>query len=232
MHFLLVHGSWHGPWCWRDLIPLLESEGHQVTCADLPGYDEIYPSQVTYKDYYEYLEEKINQCKEPITLVAHSMSGIIAGPLADRLHQKLKHVFFIGAFLPQCGQSLLDVAISYDDSDIPKILQEDRVNGLHILDKDGAKETLYHGCSEEVKEWASNQLRPQPYAPLQTPLEWEDSFQGVDKRVYIVCEQDRDVSVTAQRDMARNHRCRVVNMNCGHFPFLSHPDQLAKILTM
>lgn len=231
MHYILVHGSWHGSWCWEKVVPLLEQKGHTVECVDLPGYEEIGTlAQVTYQDYYEHIEGILYRCDEPVILVAHSMSGIVVGPLADRMSSRVKHAFFIAAFLPAFGESLLDVAMRYDKSEIPSILEVDSVNRVHLLDSEGAKEALYHDCSSTVKDWATTQLRPQPYDPLETPVDWEDSFQGRDQRTYVICELDRDVEPRAQRDMLQCHPARVVSMNCGHFPFLSKPEELAEIL--
>ncbi len=231
MQYLLVHGSWQGPWCWEKIEPLLTRQGHKVTSVNLPGYEQKGPSTITYRDYYDYLEQKICEHEEPIVLVAHSMAGIFAGPLADRLDAKIAHAFFIAAFLPSFGESLLDVALRYEGSDLPKILQVDPVNKVHMLDKEGAKEAFYHDCSDEIKDWAVNLLRPQPYVPLETPLDWEDSFVFPHKRTYIVCENDRAVCALAQRDMAKLHQAKIVKFDSGHFPFLSHPEELCEVLT-
>ncbi|MCB1213424.1 MAG: alpha/beta hydrolase, partial [Chlamydiia bacterium] len=126
---------------------------------------------------------------------------------------------------------LLDVALRYCESEIPKILKIDTTNKIHIIDKAGAKNVFYHDCSTEIKKWASDRLLPQPYIPLETPLNWNDSLNSTNKRTYIVCENDKDVSVSSQRAMARLHRCRIVNLQCGHFPFLSHPKKISQILT-
>lgn len=231
MHYILVHGSWHGPWCWEKLVPFLKQNNHTVECVDLPGYEEKGAlSKITYQDYYDHLKKVVLGCNEPPVLVSHSMSGIIAGPLSDEIGEGIQHTFFISAFLPAYGESLLDVALRYDQSAIPSILEVDPVRKVHILDPKGAKKALYDDCSLDVQDWAVKQLRPQPYTPLETPLEWKDSFKRNDQRTYIICELDRDIEPRAQRDMLLKHPSKVISMQCGHFPFLSQPEKLAEIL--
>lgn len=93
MQYIFIHGSWHGFWCWQKLVPLLQKKGHQTECLDLPSHNSIEEAgKVTYQDYCDYVEQVILLYNEPITLVAHSMGGIIAVPLADRLEQVKQHV--------------------------------------------------------------------------------------------------------------------------------------------
>jgi len=230
MRYLLVHGSWHGPNCWDQLSPYLEKQGHNVDTFEFPGYGTDGPSEVTYRDYYDHLEQAISQYKEPIVLVAHSMAGIVAGPLSDRLAEKMCHCFFVSAFIPQHGESLLDVARRYEGSQIATVMQFDHSNKRHSLDTERAKEILYHDCTKKIKDLAAQKLRPQPFVPHQTPVEWKDDQPAKDKRTYIVCDQDRVLPPVAQLEMATQHGCRVIHMDSGHCPLLSQPKQLAKIL--
>ncbi|SCA64131.1 hypothetical protein SCG7086_CE_00050 [Chlamydiales bacterium SCGC AG-110-P3] len=62
MHYILVHGSWHGALCWEKVAPFLEQKSHTVECVDLPGYEKVAtPAQVTYQDYYDHIEEILLQ---------------------------------------------------------------------------------------------------------------------------------------------------------------------------
>lgn len=113
MQYILVHGAWQAGWCWKFLAAELRKRGHTVTCLDLPGHGtNAFPlSEVTYEIYYKNLEEEIKKYKEVI-LVAHSMSGLMAGPLLDRYPDRIAHLFLIAAFVAQNGQSLLDMALA------------------------------------------------------------------------------------------------------------------------
>lgn len=233
MQFVLVHGAWQGGWCWDPLKTLLLQRGHQVSCPDLPGHgsNRCPLSDVTYDMYYQSLENEITKYTEPVILVAHSMSGILAAPLLDRYPERISHLFLIAAFVAQNGQSMIDIAVAGGPSEIPPILIEDAKNNTQRLNLKKAKAALYYDCPSEVADWAISQLQPQPLAPLTTPVRWIDSGKTRHKRTYIFCEEDRDVHPTTQQNILEHYPCRVINLKAGHFPFLSIPEQLAELLS-
>ena len=73
-------------------------------------------------------------------------------------------------------------------------------------------------------------LQPQPVSPFMTPIYWKDSGKTINKRTYIFCEDDRDVHPITQQNILNKFPCEVVRIKAGHFPFLSKPKDLAKIL--
>ena len=233
MHYILVHGSWQGGWCWEFLAAELRKLGHSVLCFDLPGHGKNpFPlSKVTYDIYYQSLEAEIKKHSE-IILVAHSMSGILAAPLLDKHSHRISHLFLIAAYVAQNGQSLLDIAISGGPSKIPSLLLTDEESQTQSLDLSKAREALYHDCPSELAEWAMRQLQPTPMEPFTRPIDWKDSGATRDKRTYIVCEEDQDVHMTTQLGILKNYPCKIVNFKSGHFPFLSKPKELAEILVI
>lgn len=233
MQYVLVHGSWQGGWCWDPLAKLLRQEGHNVSCPDLPGHglSKIALSSVTYDTYYQNLVQEITKYREPVVLVAHSMSGILAAPLLDQYSKHISHLFLIAAFVAQNGNSLLDIALAGGPSEIPHILLHDSENQTQSLDLQKVKNALYHDCSPQVAEWAIPKLQPQPVAPITTPINWVDSGRTLDKRTYILCEEDRDVHPTTQNNILKDYPCQKIKIQSGHFPFLSQPEKLSTILT-
>lgn len=233
MQFVLVHGAWQGGWCWKYLADILRRAGHTVSCPDLPGHGANTKSStsVTYDTYYQYLAKEITNHKEPIILVAHSMSGIIAAPILDQFPEHISHLFLIASFVAQNGQSLLDIAVAGGPSEIPNLLITDEKNQTYRLNPKKVKEALYFDCPSEVADWAIPQLQPQPIAPFQTAIKWKDSGKTQNKRTYIFCEQDRDVHPITQQNVLEAYPCRIEKMKSGHFPFLSQPKKLADILT-
>src|SRR5579871_2802681 len=76
--FLLVHGAWHGGWCWRKIAPLLEAKGHTVFAPDLPshGKDRTLASSVTLESYVDRICQIAVTHTEPVILLGHSMGGV------------------------------------------------------------------------------------------------------------------------------------------------------------
>lgn len=231
--FILVHGAWQGGWCWEMLATRLRKKGHHVSTPDLPGHGaNAYPlSEVTYDLYYKSLEQALMQSKEPVVLVAHSMSGLMAAPLLDRYPEKISHLYLIAALVAQEGESLFDIVTQGGPSVIPDILIEHPENNTQSLDLQKIKQAFYHECSSEMADWAIARLQPQPIAPFATPIHWKDSGSTITKRTYIFCEKDRDVHPQTQLNVIKGYPCKVQSMNTCHFPFLSAPDELVEIIT-
>ena len=77
--FVLIHGAWHGGWCWRKVVPHLEAAGHTVIAPDLPshGDDPTPAAEVTLDDYVRRVCEILDAQDEPVVLVGHSMGGLL-----------------------------------------------------------------------------------------------------------------------------------------------------------
>jgi pimeloyl-ACP methyl ester carboxylesterase len=233
MHYVFVHGSWHGAWCWEPLVKQLALLGHESTCIDLPGHgnNKRPYHEITYQVYFDYLKNQLHSLNKPYNLVVHSMSGIIGAPLFDQHPELINHLYLISAFVPQNGKSLIDVALEYDLSLLPSILIDDPITNTHRLDLNGVDEVLYKGCDKATREWAKKQLIPQAKVPLLTPINWRDSGITKGRRTYIICEEDCDVNPVTQRFILKHYPCREISIRSGHFPFLSNTRELANILT-
>lgn len=109
--YLLVHGAMHGGWCWRDVIPLLDAAGHESIAVTLTGQgdraDELTPDTGV-RDHIADIVEAAGDQRDLI-VVAHSYSGVLLGPVVERLGDRVTGVVAAGAFLVEPGQSLLDV---------------------------------------------------------------------------------------------------------------------------
>ena len=84
--YVLIHGAWHGAWCWDKLAPLLQDQGHTVIAPDMPahGQDLMPISEVTLQSYANRVCEVVNQQTEPVILVGHSLGGISITQAAEQ----------------------------------------------------------------------------------------------------------------------------------------------------
>ncbi len=230
--FILIHGAWQGGWCWEGLAKLLREQGHQVFTPDLPGHGKNpYPlSEVTYEVYYKSLEQELLEHTEPVVLVAHSMSGMMAAPLLDNYPEKIAHLYLIAAIVAQDGESLFDVVTKGGPSVIPDILIDNPEDKTQSLDLNKVKKAFYYDCPSDIADWAIKQLQPQPVAPFATPIYWKDSGRTLHKRTYILCENDRDVHPQTQMNVIERYPCKVQKIAACHFPFLSTPHKLIEII--
>jgi len=106
--FVLIHGSWHGAWCWKNIVPLLEKEGHRVIIFDLPGHgnDKTPIGEVTFEKYIEKTVQEIDKAGEQVILVGHSMGGSVISQAAELRSQSIKKLIYVAGFLLENGQSV------------------------------------------------------------------------------------------------------------------------------
>ena len=227
---VLVHGAFHGAWCWDKVVPLLEQAGHEVVRFDLPGHGEdgTPAVEVTLEAYADRLVEALDALPEPAVLVGHSLSGTVISQVAEMRPEKIEKPVYLCALLLPSGKSAIEASQEDSDSVILKNAQVEEDRGRIILAEEGMREALYHDCPEEDFERARRLIGPQPLAPLGTPVEvTEDNFGSV-RRTYVHTTQDRAVSPAAQEKMYAELPCeKVVSMATGHLPFFAAPEELA-----
>src|SRR5215212_3297578 len=115
MSVVLVHGGWHGGWCWRQVARLLRTAGHDVHVPTLTGLGER--SHLLHRDVD--LELHVRDVIATLTyedvhdalLVGHSYAGMVVAGVADRVPERVAHVVYLDAFVASGGQSLLDLML-------------------------------------------------------------------------------------------------------------------------
>ena len=138
---------------------------------------------------------------------------------------------YLSACMLRNGEGLLPTALTDRESLIGKNLIVDEKRGTHKVKDEALKEALYHDCSESDASWASSLLVPESNAAVATPLSLTEKRYGSVDRTYIRCSQDRGVTPSLQGRMLAATPCgKVVSLKSSHSPFLSMPEEVAKIL--
>lgn len=229
--FVLIHGAWHGAWCWYKVIPLLEKQGHEVIAPDLPGHgiDRTPTNRVSLKSYTDRICGILDAGEEPAILVGHSMGGIPVTQTAEYRPDRIRTLVYLTAFLLPGGMSLFDEARTHDDSLVlPNMVFSDNDPSYVDFRVEALRETFYGDCSDADFTLARSLVTPQPQSPMMTPLQTTAENFGRVPRVYIEALQDKAIPVAAQKKMYTNLPCRqVLSMDSSHSPFLSQPERLA-----
>ena len=225
MDIALVHGSYHGAWCWDFLRPELERRGHRVITMDLPISDPTLGAA----DYAKTIEDALDADTEPI-VVGHSMAGLVIPLVAA--HRPVRRLVFLAAFLPAPGKSANDQrATEPIDGRVPPSSAEwtDLGDDVWMVGPTTATELFFHDAPAAVARWATQRLRAQSYGVLKeiTPLAaWPD----VESRS-IVCRDDRAINPAWVRAAARERLgVEAIELPCAHSPFLTRPRELAQVL--
>jgi pimeloyl-ACP methyl ester carboxylesterase len=225
MDIALVHGSYHGAWCWDFLAPELERLGHRAIAINLPISD---PS-LGAADYAKTVEAALDPASEPI-LVGHSMAGLIIPLVAAS--RPIRRLVFLAAFIASPGRSAADqrATEAIDGRIAPRTAEwTDLGDDVWMVGPNTATELFFHDAPAAVARWATKRLRPQAYRVMSeiTPLAaWPD----VESRS-IVCRDDRAINPEWVRAAARERLgTEAIELGGAHSPFLTRPAELAQVL--
>ena len=220
--YLLVHGAWHGAWCWERLGGALEERGATWVALDLPSASSGDPLVDMGADVRELRRFSVD--RGPVVLVAHSYGGAVVAEAAPKLND-LRGIVYLAALVPRLGQSAGDVSREYARrSPLDEAIR--REDGLLRLDSGPAARALYGDCDDATREWAINQVTPQSLVSFRTPRTSENIAVA---STYVICRRDQAILPEVQEHLAE--RCDdVVEIDSDHSPFLSHPEVVADLL--
>ena len=235
-NFLLVHGATLGAWSWERVLPGLTEAGHAARAIDLPGAgaDETPVADVTLDRYADAICEALADAP-PTLLTGHSMGGMAITHAAARRPEAVAGLIYVAAFLPQPGQSLLDITrlpeAAGDSVQANLVVEGDPP--VATMPAAAAPEALYHCCTPEQIEWALPRRSPQPVIPFTQPFVVAEDGEAFDAlpRAYVTCLQDRAILPALQRRLYTSAGCDpVIEIDTDHSPWLSRPDELVTAL--
>jgi len=224
--FVLVHGSFHGPWCWSRIVPLLQAAGHSVAIPNLADAGDE-----NLNSYAALVAGAVVQAGVKVILVGHSMGGLVISQAAERVPQHISKLLYISGLMLRDGETLQSflgshAALGVDDL-VLKNMRVTEDSALATFPAEVAPAIFYNCCNAADAQWASGQLRAQPTAVYATPLNLSEARFGSLPRAYVECSEDRAVSVIYQRQMLENTPCApVYTLATDHSPFLSDIDGL------
>ena len=231
--FVLIHGAWHGAWCWEAVAAGLRAAGHEVDAIDLPGHgDDATPhEEVTLDRYAERIAYALDASDEPAILAGHSMGGIAITQAAQLRPDRIAKLVYVTAFLPKDGQSLKDLAELPENPHDTVMPNAEIVPPDAILPESVSRSAFFNRTPEEVTEMAVSRLNPQPLPPLVTPVSITAERAGSVERHYIACTDDNAIPIALQRRMVAESPCKtVVDLDADHDPFFSAPAELVDAL--
>jgi pimeloyl-ACP methyl ester carboxylesterase len=222
--FVLIHGGFHGSWCWDHLIPELDARGHPAVAVDLPIDDPSCGNAA----YAEQVRKSLSPLTGDVVIVGHSQGGLTAPLVAD--DPRVSQLVLLHALIPVPQTPFLDeIARSPDLIRIPMDFELDE-SGCMLIPAVQAVDVFYHDCEPSVASWAARRLRAQSTTPLFEPCpltRWPDRV----RTTYVVAADDRALSPDACRRLASEHRdITVVDVDAGHSSFLSRPAETAALL--
>lgn len=240
MRFVLIHGGFHGAWCWDRVIPELERLGHEAIALDMPGHGERLGEEITFASRREALVPFIETGD---VLVGHSGGGYDVTIAADAVTEKVAHVIYLAAGLPLEGRTIpQSMTMRPEGMEIDEEFIGGDAGGM--LDKlafaedgsmtfatfEGAWEYFWHDCDEATARWAWDRLCPEPLweagtVAVSTPRFWETSL----PRSYVLCLRDRSKPRWLSDVVTARLGVEPLTIDTSHSPFLSRPGELAEM---
>jgi len=219
---VLVHGAWHGSWCWAKVVPLLEEQGLTVRTVDLPSTGPDVDALGGLDDDVAVLTAVLDELPGPKVLVGHSYGGLpITEAGAGR--DDIAHLVYVCAFMLDVGQSLLDAAGGQ-----PMSWWQVSEDGRSITP--GRPESVFYSdCDPEEAAAAAARLTPQSMSSCTTPLR-AAAWQTV-PATYVVADRDPELPQAVQEMMAGGKARQLRHIDSAHSPFLSRPQELAALIS-
>ncbi len=225
--FVLVHGAWHGAWCWRRVARILARDGHEVFTPTLTGLGERSHLLAPGIGLDTHILDVVNEMKwqglEDVVLVGHSYAGMVISGVAERMERAIAAFVMLDAFFPENGEALIDLAA-------PAVR-----DGFLAAARSGAtslppRPAAAFKVNEADRAFVDAQCTPQPLQCVLAKVTLTGARERITKRAYIRATGYPSESFDRGLAKARARGWPAYEVTCGHDVMLDMPDRLAAIL--
>ena len=227
--FVLVHGAWHGGWCWRRVAERLQKPGHRVFTPTLTGLGERAHLLTSAVDVETHIRDVLGLLEaeelENVVLAGHSYAGLVISGVAARAKQRLRQLVYLDALIVEDGQS-------WAEAFPPEVAEARRnsavvTNGVKALPPPDP--AIYGFADAADTEWVRRRLTPHPFAAFEQKMRWGGAVGNGLPKVYVDCTSPKLAALDA---MKKRHRAgwEFVELKTGHDLMVSAPEETAQIL--
>ena len=224
-NIVLVPGAWLGAWAWRDVIPLLEGEGHSAYPVTLTGMGERVHLATKDTGMETATQDVINVVRynglDRFVLVGHSFAGKVVAAVADRLHEKVQKVVYVDAFRPErvrTPQGAFNPAVEFGPP--PQ-------GGFAIPLTEKIIETIGRDVKGSKLEWMLSMATPWPVKLASDPITLSSNYDGIEE-AYVFCTLSGDPVDEIVAGKWGKLEGPYELIETGHWPMITKPDELAK----
>jgi pimeloyl-ACP methyl ester carboxylesterase len=225
--FVLVHGAWHGAWCWRRVSDLLEKKGHKVFAPTMMGLGAC--SHMLSKDVNltTHITDIVNLIKwedlSGIVLVGHSYGGYIISGVAEQIGDKIASIVFLDAFVPESGDSLA----ASSSQPVREAIAAALGRGEPALKPVPA---AVFRVNEKDRAWVDAKCTPHPIAALIEKIALTGARDKIAKRAYIRAKGYPSIPFDAALAKSQGNGWKTFEMTAGHDAMVDQPQELTDLL--
>jgi pimeloyl-ACP methyl ester carboxylesterase len=214
--FVLVHGAWHGGWCWQRVADRLTAQGHRVFAPTLTGLCERSHLNSPSVDLSTHVHDVVNEIRwkdlENIVLVGHSYGGMVISGVAEQVASKIASIVYLDGFVPKNGQSLIDQGGKVDAGPFTAPISAEKF-----------------AVNEADRAWVDSKMTPQSSACFTEKMKLTGAYQKIARKSFIGATNFKGFATTLE--MVRSDPSwKTWVVDCGHDVMIDKPDELTSIL--
>ncbi|NBQ87505.1 MAG: alpha/beta hydrolase [Betaproteobacteria bacterium] len=238
-NFVLVHGAWHGAWCWRRVADRLRAAGHFVHAVTLSGVGErahLLSPAITLETHVSDVIQAIEAEElHDVVLAVHSYAGMLGTAVADRMGARLRHLVYVDAVVPKPGEMW---SATHASATREARMAAARASALNSFPP---PDPSMFGLAADDYEWVKRRQTPHPAQPYTAPLAFDPVRVAAVPRTFIDCTAPPLATIDVIRSRVRDPKywdgawaagggMRVLELKTGHDPMISDPQGLSDIL--
>jgi pimeloyl-ACP methyl ester carboxylesterase len=237
--FVLVHPAWLGGWCWRKVTPRLRAQGHEVYTPTLTGLGERVHLADPAIGLATHVDDIVNVLEFEdlwrVVLVGNSSGGMVITAVADRVPERLASVVYLDAFVPEDGQSLVDLLPGERRQAMAELVKTEGQGWLLPRFAPMPWEEIVRGpwgvTTDDDVEWMLARLAPTPFRQFTDSVTRSNPAAAKVDHVFVRCRQFVHAGFDRHAKMAQETPgWRYRELPAPHLAYVTHPEELAEVL--
>ena len=223
--YVLIHGAYQGGWIWKPVAERLRAAGHVVYAPTLDGCAErkhqLRPGITVGTHAQEVADLLFYEDLRDIVLVGTSSGGMVICRTAELATERLARLVFVDALALLPGERIADIVKR------PAPMKTELATGPT---REDAESRMFSDLDPATRAWALARYTLHPIAAMDAPMELKDFWERPWKASVIRCRRAANPPEAHQRRTAERLRAPYSEMDTGHYPMLSQPEELTRLL--
>ncbi len=229
--FVLVHGAWHGGWCWSRAADWLRAAGHRVFCPTQTGLGErkhLLSKDITLDTFTTDIANVIETEElNDIVLVGHSFGGNAISGVADVMPERIRHLVYLDSLVVEGGKAPFD-SLAAEVVAARRKAAEESSGGVSLPNP---PPSVFGVRDAADAEWVRRRLTPHPLSTYTSKLNIRGPVGNNLPRTYVHCTNPSYAALQASRDWVKAQAgWRWAEIATGHDAMVTAPDELARLL--